>query len=92
MNRDLLIRAKQNENYKMKTGKSSNGGSQEQSTHNAKDSKNEEESAKTLLMLKLLSNQYKNTAMLKRGNKPLTLQDRDKIELEQQFMAGQKFF
>ena len=43
-------------------------------------------------MLKLLSNQYKNTAMLKRGKKPLTIEDREKIELEQQFMAGQKFF
>ena len=85
MNRDLLIRAKQNEQFKMKTGSgktTSNNSSVSQTQRNFNQCKNEDEQAKTLLMLKLLSNQYKNTAMLKRGKKPLSIEDREKIELE----------
>jgi len=43
-------------------------------------------------MLKLLANQYKNQAMQRKGRKPLTLAERQEIELSQQLSVGQKLF
>ena len=47
--------------------------------------------AKTLLQLRLFANQFKNQAMIKRGKKPLTVREREQIDLGQQAQINDLF-
>ena len=79
-NRDLLIRAKKAANIELDSKRNS-GRAKSAGRFNYDQNAGSPDTIKSLLMLRLKANQDKNTAMSQMGRKPLSQQERDKIEL-----------
>ena len=93
-NRDLLIRAKKNASMALenrrKVARSKSAARTAYRTKNLDADGNSADSIKSLLMLRLKANQDKNTAMQEMGKKPLSQQQREKIDLKHQLVAGRE--